>query len=255
MVCRFPRWRKRRVHDSYQADNGRGTVRMEGRLVKLPSGGWVRMQETLRFYGETTTVVVTKDGTRRYMAIDVYTGTAAPPKRDGEAIGLDMEVTTLATLSDGTVEENPRALASALLALRRADRAIARSRNTCGHSRSPNRRNRLYTRRRRLQVRIAYLRHDFQHKATTAIAKRYARIGVETLNVSGMMRTQTQQGCYGCQYRQVHHNAGVRVRTVLSETHQGGPLVCKLQCPLGLWQPEGGDARLSLPCLRTGDGS
>ena len=46
-----------------------------------------------------------------------------------------------------------------------------------------------------------------------------------------------------------------RVRTVLSETHQGGPLVCKLQCPLGLWQPEGGDARLSLPCLRTGDGS
>ena len=41
----FPRWRKRRVHDSYQADNGRGTVRMEGRLARLPSGGWVRMAQ------------------------------------------------------------------------------------------------------------------------------------------------------------------------------------------------------------------
>ena len=251
----FPRWRKRRVHDSYQADNGRGNVGVAGWLARLPRVGWLRMRDTLRFSGEPIIVVVANDGIRRYVTIGVYTGRAGSPKRDGEAIGFYMEVRTLATLSDGTVEENPRALASALLALRRADRAIARSRNTCGHSRSPNRRNRLYTRRRRLQVRIAYLRHDFQHKATTAIAKRYARIGVETLNVSGMMRTQTQQGCYGCQYRQVHHNAGVRVRTVLSETHQGGPLVCKLQCPLGLWQPEGGDARLSLPCLRTGDGS
>ena len=186
----FPRWRKRGVHDSYQVDNGRGNVGVAGWLARLPRVGWLRMRDTLRFSGEPIIVVVANDGIRRYVTIGVYTGRAGSPKRDGEAIGFYMEVRTLATLSDGTVEENPRALASALLALRRADRAIARSRNTCGHSRSPNRRNRLYTRRRRLQVRIAYLRHDFQHKATTAIANRYARIGVETLNVSGMMRNR-----------------------------------------------------------------
>lgn len=37
---------------------------------------------------------------------------------------------------------------------------------------------------------MKHLRHDFQHKATTAIATRYARIGVETLNISGMARNR-----------------------------------------------------------------
>ena len=37
---------------------------------------------------------------------------------------------------------------------------------------------------------MKHLMHDFQHKATTAIAKRYARIGFETLNVSDMIRNR-----------------------------------------------------------------
>ena len=48
----------------------------------------------------------------------------------------------------------------------------------------------MYERRRRLHARVRHLRHDFQHKATTAIAKRYARMGVETLNISGIIRNR-----------------------------------------------------------------
>ena len=186
----FPRWRKRGVHDSYQADNGRGTVRVCGRSVRLPRIGRVKMREELRFEGEITTVVVSNDGIRWYAAIGVDTKTAPPPKRQGEAVGIDMGVRTLATLSDGTVIENPKALASALSALRSLDKAIARSRNTHGHNRRSARRQRMYERRRRVHARVTHLRNDFQHKATTAIAKRYARIGVETLNISGMIRNR-----------------------------------------------------------------
>ena len=71
------------------------------------------MREELRFEGEITTVVVSNDGIRWYAAIGVDTKTAPPPKRQGEAVGIDMGVRTLATLSDGTVIENPKALASA----------------------------------------------------------------------------------------------------------------------------------------------
>ena len=159
-----------------------------GRSVKLPRIGRVKMREELRFEGEITTVVVSNDGIRWYAAIGVDTKTAPPPKRQGDAVGIDMGVRALATLSDGTVIENPRALASALSALRRVDKAIARSRNTHGRNRRSARRQRMYERRRRVHARVTHLRHDFQHKATTAIAKRYARIGVETLNISGMMR-------------------------------------------------------------------
>ena len=67
--------------------------------------------------------------------IGVDTKTVPPPKRRGEAVGIDMGVRTLATLSDGTVIENPRPLASALSALRGLDKSIARSRNTHDHNR------------------------------------------------------------------------------------------------------------------------
>ncbi len=186
----FPRWRKRGVHDSYQADNGRGTVRVRGRSVRLPRIGWVKMREDLRFAGEITTVVVRNDGIRWYVSIGVDTGAASPPKRTGESVGIDMGMRTLATLSDGSIVENPKVLVSALSALRRVNKAIARSRNNHGRNRRSNRREKLHRRRRRLHARVSHLRHDFQHKATTAIVKRYARIGVETLNISGMVRNR-----------------------------------------------------------------
>ena len=186
----FPRWRKRGVHDSYQADNGRGTVRVCGRRVRLPRIGWVKIREGLRFSGEITTVVVSNDSIRWYVSIGVDIRTTPPSKRTGESVGIDMGVRILATLSDRTVIENPKALTLALASLRRVDKAIARSKNTYGRNRPSNRRKRLYRRRRRLHARARHLRHDFQHKATTGIAKRYARIGVETLNVSGMVRNR-----------------------------------------------------------------
>ena len=148
------------------------------------------MREELRFTGEVTTVVLSNDGIRWYVSIGVNTGTTMPPKRIGESVGIDMGVRTLATMSDGTVVENSKVLALALASLRRVDKAIARSKNIRGHNRQSNRRQRMYKRRRRLHARARHLRHDFQHKATTAIAKRYARIGVETLSVSGMVRNR-----------------------------------------------------------------
>ena len=93
----------------------------------------------------------------------------------------------MATCSDGTTVDNPKALSSALRELRRVDKAIARSRKVHGRSNYSNRRERLYARRRRLHVRVVNVRNDHHHKATTAIAKSAGRVVVETLNVAGMM--------------------------------------------------------------------
>ena len=46
----FPRFRKRGGRgDGWRVSNGRGTVRTDGRRVKLPMIGWVKMTEELRF--------------------------------------------------------------------------------------------------------------------------------------------------------------------------------------------------------------
>ena len=96
----------------------------------------------------------------------------------------------MAVCSDGTTVENPKALATGLKRLRRLDKAIARSRNVHGRSSHSNRRERLYARRRRLHARVVNVRNDNHHKATTAIAKSFGRVVVETVNVSGMMRNR-----------------------------------------------------------------
>ncbi|MYE54545.1 MAG: transposase [Chloroflexi bacterium] len=123
--------------------------------VRLPRIGWVKMREELRFAGDITTVVVRNDGIRWYVLIGVDTVVVAPPKRTGESVGIDMGVRILATLSDGTVVENPKALSSALAVLRRVDKVIACSKDTQGHNRQSNRREKLYGRRRRLHARVA----------------------------------------------------------------------------------------------------
>ena len=110
-----------------------------------------------------------------------------PPVKDGPTVGVDVGVGTMATCSDGTVVDNPKALSRALSQLRRVDKAIARSRNVHGKSNHSNQRERLYAKRRKVHARVVNVRNDRHHKATTAIAKTSGRVVVETLNVAGMM--------------------------------------------------------------------
>ena len=118
------------------------------------------------------------------------TGEAFPPVKAGDTVGVDVGVGTLAVCSNGVKVENPKALKAGLRQLRRADKAIARSRNVHGKANHSNRRERLYARRRKLHARTVNVRNDCHHKAATAIAKSAGRVVVETLNVAGMIRNR-----------------------------------------------------------------
>ena len=81
----------------------------------------------------------------------------------------------LATTYDGEtvyVFENPKPLKQALTKLRRIHRRISRSLESHGRQRKSNRRERRYAEFHRQHLRVANLRLDAAHKATTAIAKR-----------------------------------------------------------------------------------
>ena len=65
---RFPVYKKRSGKCSYQADNGVGTVKVDKKRIDLPKIGWVRMREELRYTGEITKVVVSRDSTQRLKA-------------------------------------------------------------------------------------------------------------------------------------------------------------------------------------------
>lgn len=98
------------------------------------------------------------------------------------AVGVDLGVKNLATLSDGTVIPNPRALNTRLKALRKAQQAL--SRKTKGSAR----RRKAQERVARLHARVANVRADAINKATTMIARTYSVVCIEDLNVAGMMK-------------------------------------------------------------------
>ena len=121
----------------------------------------------------------------------VEDGKEPPPVKEGPTIGVDVGIGVVATCSDGTVVENPRALAGTLRRLRRVDKAIARSRKVHGRNNHSHRGSGFTPRGGRLHARAVNVRNDNHHKATTMIAKSAGRVVVETLNVAGMMRNRS----------------------------------------------------------------
>ena len=122
---------------------------------------------------------------RWYASLTVERESAAPataPKLG--AVGVDLGVKNLATLSDSTVIPNPRALGARLKALRKAQRALSRK------IKGSARREKAKVRVAKLHARVADVRADAIHKATAMIAQTYSVVCIEDLNVAGMVKNR-----------------------------------------------------------------
>ena len=96
--------------------------------------------------------------------------------------GIDLGIKTLATLSDGTVIENPRYLRKSERRLKKAQKALSRK------MKGSRRRAKARAKVARLHARVANQRGNATHKATTWLANTYSHISIEDLNAAGMAR-------------------------------------------------------------------
>ena len=101
--------------------------------------------------------------------------------KDG-TVGVDLGIKNLATLSDGTVFENPWYLKKSEQKLKRAQQALNRK------TKGSNRRARARVKVARIHAHIANQRQDELHKLTAQLASKYSEISIEDLNVSGMAK-------------------------------------------------------------------
>jgi putative transposase len=177
----YPRFKKKGVHDSFRADNGPGTFACCGKRIKLPLIGWVRMREALRFAGKALSVTISRQADRWYASVTVEIDHQVPVRENQAAGGVDLGVKALATISDGTVVAGPKALRGALTRLRRLSRSL--SRKVPG---SANR-HKAAAKLARLHAHIAHVRADALHKLTTSLVRHFTVIGIEDLNVRGML--------------------------------------------------------------------
>jgi putative transposase len=185
----FPKFKSRR--------KGLGTCRFTGIVraskthVQLPRLGKIRLKE--RGYlplpenegVKILSATVSERAGRWFVSLAVKEEISDPiPKVKVKPVGIDVGISSLATCSDGTVYENPRALKKNLKRLKRFQRSLSRKKKGSQNRRKAARRV------QRLYFRVSCLRRDTLQKATSEIVQKYDLLGIETLNVSGMMKNR-----------------------------------------------------------------
>ncbi len=179
----FPKFKKRGSRQSWTTDEQ--SVRVEGKRVKLPKIGWVKMFEALRFDGHIIKVTISRTAHRWFVSITVETeDTEAVDNSTHPVIGIDVGINTLATLDNGKKYDNPRPLKRYERKLKRASRQLSRKKFLS---------NNWYKQKRRLEriyYRMSCIREDAHNKATTDIVNNASVICIETLKITNMLKNR-----------------------------------------------------------------
>jgi putative transposase len=179
---RRPRFKsKKRSKPSFYLANDQ--LELGDHRIWIPKLGWVNMAENLRFKGKVAGARITKTADWWFVSIQVELPDALAEKKPA-AVGIDVGLNRLATLSTGEGVENQAFLKTALKKLRQANKRL--------HRRKLGSKNREKARKQvaRLHYRITCLRDDMLQKLTTRLANCYGIIGLEDLNLKGLLKNR-----------------------------------------------------------------
>ena len=167
-----------------------GSIAVELKVIRVPRVGRLRIKPGDHGYlpvGRHGQVSVTEEAGRWFVSLLGSEVEEAEPNGK-PAVGLDLGVSRLATLSDGTVLENPRALASSQRKLKRLSKALNRK------QRGSMNRGKARAKLAAVHARVSNVRRDALHKATTTLAKNHGKIVIEDLKVRNMTRAASGRG-------------------------------------------------------------
>ncbi|AJF08104.1 RNA-guided endonuclease InsQ/TnpB family protein [Geoalkalibacter subterraneus] len=179
--AKYPKFRKKGVRDRFTLTNDQFSI--DGCRIRIPNLGWVRMRESLRFTGKILSATVYRVADRWFVsiAVDTQDDPRLPEAENQGVVGVDLGVSALATLSTGETIIGPKAHTLLLKRLRRLSRSLSRK------QKGSSNRNKAKAKLARLHARIANVRSDALHKLTADLTRRFHTIGIEDLNVRGMM--------------------------------------------------------------------
>lgn len=153
-------------------------------VLKIPGVGTVKVRLSRPIEGKVKMLRITRRADGWYALLICELPKPEPLPKTGLSVGVDVGLTHLATLSDGTKIENPRHLRRAAKALKRSQQALSRAKKRSAGRMKARQRVAL----RHLKVQRA--RKDFHHKMTSDLVNRFDRIAVEDLEIPNMMKNR-----------------------------------------------------------------
>ncbi len=181
----YPKFKRRKAHRQSFVVPSFFKVDFEARRVRLPKIGKVKTVFHRRFTGNPKECIIVSTNTGKFFICIVVEDGKHPPEKSlvntQGSVGIDVGLTTYATLSTGEKIGNPRPIQHALKRLRCLHQRLSKKKK--GSKNREKARHRLA----RCYERIANQRMDFQQKLSTRLIRENQAIIVESLNIRGMM--------------------------------------------------------------------
>ena len=184
---KYPQFRKKGVNDRFSLSNDQFKLKSKNNKphIQIPNLGLVRMTEHLRYNGKILSAKVFTKGGKWFVSVAVELDEINKPlNKTGEQVGIDLGISDLAVLSDGTKAQAPKPLKTKLKQLKRLSKSLSRK------QKGSKNREKAKTKLSRLHDKISCIRKDFTHKLTTQLVKSYDVICIENLNVKGMVKNR-----------------------------------------------------------------
>lgn len=176
--------KKGRCADSFYVSNDQFRFHVDGRRVRLPVIGSVRIREPFRFVGKIVAGSVRCIAGRWFFSVKTDGEFREPTTPTHEIVGVDLGLKTAVVPSRGEPTDAPKPLRRSLRKLARANRTLHRRKE--GSSNRRKAREALAI----VHAMIANVRKDFLHKTTTKIARETQAVVLEDLNVFGMQKNR-----------------------------------------------------------------
>lgn len=178
----FPKFKSKR--NDKQSFRLTGHIHVGSSHIKLPRLGRIKLSEKdyIPKDQKILSATISRRAGKWFVSVLVEEPDKIPTHPKNDIIGVDLGIKKLATCSDGTSYDNPKALKSNLKALKRKQRQLSKKQKD-----SKN-----YAKSKlalaKLHYRISNIRKDCLHKATTKIINENQVIVLENLKVKNMMK-------------------------------------------------------------------
>jgi len=178
----YPRFRSRSRYESFSVDGQNFGFDKDGKL-RIVGLGHFRFKSHAKATGSPKELCVRRIGQKWTAQVVLDIGPALEKVPVRSAVGIDLGLTTLATLSDGTEIPNPR------WTRREEDELAKASRDLARKKRGSNNRTKSKERLRRVHQCIAGLRSSYLTGVAKQLISTYDLIAYEDLKIRNMVRS------------------------------------------------------------------
>jgi putative transposase len=175
----YPRFQGKNRYDSFTYPQT--GFKIEDGKLHLSKIGAIRIFQHREIVGKIKTCTIKRDGDQWHTSFSVELPDVEK-KEIKTSVGVDVGISTLATLSDGTEIENPKTLNKYDSKLRKAQRDLSRKKK--GSSNRNKQRSKVV----RIHRKIRNTRKDCLHKASRILADTYDQIIFEDLQIKNMVK-------------------------------------------------------------------